>query len=543
MRKSISLFKAVMSQDMELFKFKAKANSSSLTKILTPLILGVLVMASIGAMFFSFSEVINESDSFTIILTISTILPSFLAIMEGVYKSQSVLFEAKDSEMLFSLPISKKIILVTRIVKLYTFQFLYSLLIIIPGIVVYAYHVKPNAYFYIITIINTLLLPIIPTIIGCTIGFIIKRISSVAKASKKVELVLSMLFILAVMAISYNSTQVMQTIVENADKINETVKMVYYPIGAYIDLIKEFNVSTCIFWLLVNIVPLVIFVLIASRKYFSLVSKSRENVKESKAVSKKIFSVDSYRFKKQPKMKSLLKKEFSKYFSSNVYIVNTMFSLVLLVIATIAMVVNYNGAVQAIFGETESENMQMFQNFAPKVYMIIVIALSFMTSITSSAISIEGKTFNISKSLPVGTKKLLEAKVLMSNLITIPVILLCDIVFFIAFNNSFVDYILILATSFIAPSIAAVFGLLVNLKFPKMDASSDTEVVKQSTSSLVAVLGGIIFAGIFLVLTFIFAMLGDIAMIAEVALLGLILILLLAVLFKYGQKRYKEIEA
>ena len=543
MKKSLSLLKAVMSQDMELFKFKAKANSSSMTKILTPIILGAVVMLSIGAMFFSFAEMLNEANTTFIILTISTVLPSMLAVMEGVYKSQSVLFEAKDTEMLFALPISKKMILTTRILKLYVFQLLYSLLMVVPGIVVYAYFAKPNVYFYIITIINVLLLPIIPTIVGCAIGFIIKRVSNVFKAKKKVELVLSMVFLLEIMAISSNSTQVMNTIIENANKITETIKMVYYPIGAYLDLVDGFNLVTCICWLLINIVPLIIFILIASRYYFSVVSKSNEKVKNSEQKNRKSASKGEYSFRKNTKMKALVKKEFSKYFSSNVYIVNTMFSLVLLVVATIALVINYDGAIQAIFGESDAEQMQIFHSYAPNIYMVIVIALSFMTSITSSAISIEGKTFNISKSLPVGTKKLLEAKILMSSLITIPVILICDVIFFARISFSFVDFVLILAISFIAPTIAAAFGLLVNLKFPKMDASSDTEVVKQSTSTLVAVLGGILFAMIFLVMTLVFAMLGDFAMIAEVALLGLILVGLLALLFRYGPKRYKEIEA
>ena len=109
-------------------------------------------------------------------------------------------------------------------------------------------------------------------------------------------------------------------------------------------------------------------------------------------------------------------------------------------------------------------------------------------------------------------------------------------------KSQILDVILILLASFLAPSIAATFGLLVNLKYPKMDASSDSEVVKQSMSSMVAVLGGIVFAILFIVLTFILAVLGDFAMIVDVVLLGLILLVLWKILAKYGKKRYKEIQ-
>ena len=104
------------------------------------------------------------------------------------------------------------------------------------------------------------------------------------------------------------------------------------------------------------------------------------------------------------------------------------------------------------------------------------------------------------------------------------------------------DTITIIVASFVAPSIAAVFGLIVNLKHPKMDASSDSEVVKQSTSSMVAVFGGIILAGIFGVLTFFFAGLGDVFIACEVLALIVLLIVLCVFLKTYGKKKFLEIE-
>ena len=75
-----------------------------------------------------------------------------------------------------------------------------------------------------------------------------------------------------------------------------------------------------------------------------------------------------------------------------------------------------------------------------------------------------------------------------------------------------------------------------------MDASSDTEVIKQSMSSMISVLGGMFMAGVFVVITFILAGFGDVAMIGEIALLALILLVLWTILTKYGRRRFKEIE-
>ena len=107
---------------------------------------------------------------------------------------------------------------------------------------------------------------------------------------------------------------------------------------------------------------------------------------------------------------------------------------------------------------------------------------------------IEGKTFNISKSLPIDTKKILLSKVIFSNLLIIPVVLICDVIFFINFKLEIIDYILIILVSLVAPTISSLLGLVINLKYPKMDATSDTEVVKQSISSMISVLSGMVIA-------------------------------------------------
>ena len=116
--------------------------------------------------------------------------------------------------------------------------------------------------------------------------------------------------------------------------------------------------------------------------------------------------------------------------------------------------------------------------------------MSLMTSITSSMISLEGKSLNITKSLPVESKKIILAKVLASNTISIPIILLCDIIIFIAFKVNIIDILFIGIASVVIPTFSALLGITINLKHPKLDASSDTEIVKQSTSSFIAVLSG-----------------------------------------------------
>ena len=541
MSKFFSLLKAVMSQDMQIFKFKAKNSSSTTTKALVPILLGIFVMYAIGCIYLPIAVELDKVNMVHIVLELAIAFPSLLALIEGIYKSQGILFEAKDSDLLFSLPISKKYILAVRVIKLYVFQLLYSLLFTLPGIAIYAHYKSPTQYFYVITALMLILFPIIPTVLGCIIGFITKQISVKFKSRKTVQLIITFAICILAMCASFNSKGIISGIIDNANMIDAKIREAYFPISAYIDLINGFDAAKFLLLLSINALIALLFVTLAGKNYFNILSKSKENIKKS---SSKIIPVENLNFKKKSIIVSLLKKEFAKYFSSNVYLLNTLMGLVLLIIATIALCSNFDKAITYISsGNIPANDLATLHMLAPKVFLTIVIALSFMTSITSSSISLEGKTFNISKSLPVKEDKMLLAKVLMSDIITIPVVLICDIIFLLSFNVSILDAVLLIISSFIAPSIAAIFGLIVNLKFPKMNASSDEEVVKQSTSSMVAVFGGMALAGVFVAITFLLAGLGDYAMIGEVVILGVILLALWLTLSKYGKKRYREIEA
>lgn len=185
--------------------------------------------------------------------------------------------------------------------------------------------------------------------------------------------------------------------------------------------------------------------------------------------------------------------------------------------------------------------MEQIKSFIPKIYFQIAIYTACMTSITSSSISLERKSFNILKTVPVKVKQILLAKVIASNIITIPVMLVSDSIFFIAFKAEITDIVFILMATLIMPTFTAIIGLLVNLKHPKLDASSDTEVVKQSMSSGISVLIGMVLGMLSIVAMIIFYKSIDVCFTVELIILATMVAILWMVLKKYGQKRFMQI--
>ncbi len=535
MKKLIRLLKAAMSQDMDMFKYKTKASDSKAKQIIFPIILSLIVMFAVGVYAVMFASEFSKVNLTYIMLTLFIILTTILTLVEGIYKSQGILFDAKDNDLLFALPIEKSKILFVRIFKLLSFQFLYNALFMIPAYIVYIYYEHPGISFYLISILMTFLLPIIPTVISSIIGYIIKAVSVKFKAKKIVQTVFTMIIFFGIFYISLNTQGILENIINNAESINAVIKKVYYPAGAYIDLIQNFNLPTLLILIAINIVPLVIFIMIASKFYFGIISKSSE-----KGKSKKIKSIES-KVKVKSKLSALVSKELKRYFSSTVYIFNTSFGLILLLIITIAMSVNINGVINTI---TEGEGMGFdIIPLMPKIFFCLITYTACMTSITSSSISLEGKSFNITKSLPTSVDTILLSKILMSCIITMPVILISDLIFFIAFQVGIIDILFILTISILMPILIAIIGLFTNLKYPKMNASSDTEVVKQSMSTTIAVFSGMILGLVFAVLMVAGAQTPNINLfvLIELIVLAIVILALWKRLKKYGNKRFKEI--
>lgn len=542
MKKLLSLLKATMSQDMSLFRIKAR-NESRARKIVLPIVLALLVMFSVGSYVAILAEELAPSHLTYIVLTIFIMVTSLLTIIEGVYKSQGILFEARDNELLFSLPITQSKIFFIRIFKLITFQFLYNSLFMLPAIIVYAIYEKTNVSFYLISTVMLVLLPIIPTILGCIFGYIIKGLSAKFKARNIMQVLFTSLILLGIFYVSFNMQGMVANIVQNANSIQEIITKIYYPAGLYINLIQNFNILDLVTLLAINIVPAFVFVYVASIFYFKINSKLGEKGNGNKKVGVAKTTEKTYRVRTQ--LSGLIHKEMKRFFSSPVFMVNAGFGMVLMIAVTFALSINFDGMINSMMQGMETEipiPIGEIKNMMLKVFYGFVIFISCMTSMTSSMISLEGKSFNITKSLPVETEKILLSKVLTSNILSIPIFLICDVIFFIAFKVAIIDIVFILLASIVMPTLTALIGILMNLKYPKMNATSDTEVVKQSMSSMLSVFMGMFVA----ILSIAIMIMGNnyntnLFVALELLTFSIITFMLWRILKKYGAKRFKEI--
>ena len=533
--KTISLLKAVLTEDMNMFKYTAKNSDSKIKKILLPIILFIIVGLSIGYYALIIAEPLHQVNLTYIMLSMFIAMVSIITLFEGIYKSQGILFEAKDNDLLFSLPIPKTKILFVRIFKLILFQYLYNLMFLLPAFVVYIYFEHPSINFYLISLLMTILIPIIPTVVSSILGYLIKMISSKFKSKKIIQTILSSIIFMGIFFLSLNLNSFIENIASKATSINDMLTKIYYPVGAYISLIDKFDIIVLIKLLLINIIPFIIFILLGGKYYFKIISNSKESiVRKNKNKNE--------RFIKNSPIKALTKKELKRYFSSPVYMFNTIFGLLLILIITILLCIKGDSILDMLLNAEGTQTTEINISL-PVIYYILVLFSCSMTSITSSSVSLEGKTINITKSLPISEKNILKSKIIYPYVIELPFILISELIFFIKFKINIIDIILILSMSLIMVTLSSIIGLIINLKYPKMNATNDTEVVKQSMSSMISVFIGM---GIFIIsvigIIYLYEIINIYLLLTiHILILLIVAIVLYIILMKQGITEYRNI--
>ena len=485
MKKLISLLKACMTDNMSLFKVKNKNGKS---KKFLPIFLALLLFFTMWTYANMLMEPLVQAHLEFTLLTMFVLVTTVLTLIEGIYKSSNILFNCKDDNLLLSLPIKKSTVLFVRIFKFYVFEVMYNTLFLAPAMFTYPRYVSVNASYVLVCIVALLLLPIVPIVISCIIGGISSAISSKSKYKNVVQIVITMAFLLVVMYASFNMQGVMLKITSNASEINAITTKVYYPAGAFINLVTNFNVIDLLIYIGIHILIFAFSILIFSNIYYKI--NSRTKVVKAKNSSKE------YIIKKNSQVKAIMKKEFKKFVTSPVYITNAGFGLVLFLAVCILLVFKIDAVTDMLAGRQIEVTAEQIRSYIPIVLMGFLSFTVLMTSITSSMISLEGKSFNILKSLPVKPFKVIWAKVLTAITIMIPCLLIGDIIVFAFFKFNIIEMILIIIASIVMPIVSSTFGLLVNLKYPKMDAENDTEVVKQSMSTMIATFTGMISSGL-----------------------------------------------
>ncbi|WP_455617089.1 hypothetical protein [Eisenbergiella sp.] len=406
-----------------------------------------------------------------------------------LFKAGPVLFAAGDYEMLTALPLKPSAIIMSRLLHMYLSSLFLSALTMVPVGVVYGLTASPSPVVYVLMLISLFFVPLVPLTVASLVGTLIMAAGSRVQRKNLVIVFLSMTFTLGILAVTmiFSSRAENMELQDMAGMIRSAVEQVngMYPLtGLYTSGITGGNPAALAGFAVISLGIFLLFIALVQWKYVKISSALRTHE------AKKNYRLQG--LKQRSMLGALYKKEIKRYFASNIYVMNTMVGYILMVAASVGLAV---AGMDKLESYLQMEGMGGMLPFNPGSMIPFILALMVMMGgTTSSSISIEGKQWWIPKSLPIPSGLILDSKMLVNLTLAVPSILLAGTILTVSGQTGGLKPVWVFLVPLAYACFSSVLGITINLKMPVFNWDNETTIVKQSASTFVSVLGGMLLA-------------------------------------------------
>lgn len=477
--KWLPLVKVRLRTQLNINAIKYEKDRKIRTNKIAMFIAVVLVSIAFMSYFGVFSYGLDMMGIGEIIPLLSFVLSSSLSFLFTIFKANGELFNFKDYNLLMSLPVKESDIIASRLINIYLWNTIISLIVMLPMGVGYYILYNPGIIVCGLWILSIVIVSLIPTTMATIISAIVAFISSKFKKSNLVNNCLSIGVIIIIFALmtrmNIGEFEIDFNNLKNLLPVMIKSLINGYPISKlFYDAIVYGKISSFILLLLISILVYYIFVQLLSIKYKQINTALSTNYVKSN------YEVNN--LKRESKLKALYKKEIKRFFSSSPYVMNMSFGLIAAIAFTIALC--YFEINRGVISE---DIHRIIYNMIP----FIISAFIATTCTTSVAMSLEGKNIWILKTVPVNSKVIYDSKILVNLTLCIPVSIVCSSIIIAILKPDLWSSILIIITPIVYSVFTAVWGVFINNRFYSYDWESETQVVKQSISVLLGIIGSI----------------------------------------------------
>lgn len=449
------------------------------------LFVGVLVAFLSATYSYALAEVFAPMGELELLLLFAVIVSSIVIVFTYVYKAPGVLFSSKDYELLSALPIKSSTILCSKLMEMMIINYIFTALVFVPASIVY-FIKSGNVFwtFFLMMIIGLIFIPMIPVIIASIIAVLISYIASKSRHKSITTILVSTIAVVGILYASIRLQDILNYFVANSSSIKVGFAKAYPPAAFLSKAMINFDLLAIVKFIAISIIPFIVFILIFSRIF------NKINLLLGETYRKSNYKLGS--LKTESPIKSLTNQELRKYFSISIYVMNTAVGMVLILLVSILALFKGREIVDVMLKTSELSGMSNITSCTALLALIFGIGLSCTTI---SSISLEGKNLWIKKTLPISEKDIFKSKILTNLIITVPLSIVINIIFFFALKFEVVYLLLNILISVIFAVLSAVAGLYINLLLPKMEWENPTTVVKQSAAvfvNMIAVFAAIV---------------------------------------------------
>lgn len=421
-----------------------------------------------------------------------------------------------ESEMLLSLPISGKDIICSRIYALtITFFFSFYIMILIM-LYVTGYYLKMNILYYVFVTIAMLLLNFEAVTLSGVIILLFGRLIRKSKFFNRFAKGIYSIFMIAVFGVymlftqSFSNPSIGVGITEILNKMDSTLSKIFFFVVWVKNIILFKSMNAVLINILIGIlsciVVLILFRLLANKNYLEILRSANVISKESSEVIEKrkqkgVASARQYKFM------VLFKKEFNSIITTPTYLMQIIIiDIMLIIFAGIGVYfgLQYRNevsfALNSIVSRIEISKLLLY-SFGIGAIIGLFEGLS---SLTTSSVSREGKSFWIIATAPIGIHTQVLSRIIACQFLHftfLVVIMLASLAIYVFNPLVYVAFILgVSLTLFTSGALNMILGLI----SPNFDWKTPKEALNNGSAGLSVFASIIINYGIYGLMIFMF---------------------------------------
>lgn len=419
-------------------------------------------------------------------LGMAAVLPAYLFVVAALlilffdlFKAGPLLYDPVAYEFWAPLPVSKTAVALSRFLGLYATDLACGLFVLLPGLAVYAAVQRPGAGFVPACLLGAILLPVLPLALAATLGAAVSALAARARHKSMAATVLMLGFVLLLLAgstlLGVGAEGLALADWQNlAGFIAAQITLLYPPAAWFGQWVLHGDAMALLRLAAASLLPGAFILLIAVR-YYPQLCRAMQPVRGAQraAAPQKAASP----------LRALLTKELRRYFASSVYVTNTLIGPILTAALGIGLLAVGVDRVAAAL------NLPMFDT---RLIPLLLAAPAMVGPTTAAAISMEGAQWWQTRTLPIRTRDLFAAKILLNLIVALP----CGAVGVLCATLALRPTLPELAWLVLVPAAyllySTVAGLRLNLAFPMLVWENETRPIKQGAAAMLTMLAGLL---------------------------------------------------
>ena len=406
----------------------------------------------------------------------------------SVFNTYAGLYLSKDNDLLLSLPIPVRTIVAARLANVYLMGTMYAATALLPALIVYwvvkgvtvARVICGIAFFLIVTIIVMLL--------SCLLGWGVAKISQRLKNKSFITVIISLLFIGGYYFFYFKANDLIRQIVLNAVFYGAKIRGKVY--GLYLfGRVGEGDWRAAAIFLAVMAALVALMWIVLTRSFLGIATDGgkaeKVRYREKRARQRTAFG-------------ALFSKEFSRFAASPNYMLNSGFSMLILLACGVLLLIKGR-----VFLELIGSTAPVSEASLPVMICAAICLISSMIDTAAPSVSLEGKSLWIPQSLPIASRTVLRAKASMQMILSGLSALFASVCAAIILREDLPVKLMMCLVPLACAAYSSLFATTIGLKMPLLNWTSEIAPIKQSGAVGIALFSGVIlsvaFGGLYLV--------------------------------------------